>query len=58
MVIITQVTLLLGAEEWSSHDTQQMFREVAEYNQQMASRQASDMFKQFHNHHKPITYYQ
>lgn len=43
MVIITQVTLLLGAEEWSSHDTQQMFREVAEYNQQMAGRQASDV---------------
>ena len=42
MIIITQVTLLLGAEEWSSHDTQQIFREVAEYNQQMAGRQASD----------------
>ena len=53
MVIIKQVTLLLGAEEWSSHETQQMFREVAEYNQQMASRQAS-----VHNHHKPIAYYQ
>ena len=34
--------MLLGAEEWSSHDTQQIFREVAEYNQQMAGRQASD----------------
>ena len=31
----------MGAEEWSSHDTQQTFREVAEYNQQMANRQAS-----------------
>lgn len=42
MMIIPQVTLLLGAEEWSSHETQQIFREVAEYNQQMAGRQASD----------------
>ena len=33
----------MGAEEWNSHNTQQTFREVAEYNQQMATRQASVM---------------
>jgi len=38
-----QVTLLMGAGEWKSHNTQQTFREVAQYNQQMATKQASVM---------------